>query len=118
MSRKKEAQRTALNDLLWRRVDEILESSGARRSELWKRIQRNKNTYTNWIKRRTMLQICDLEELAEALGVPASDLLRSPDQQDPSSRVPVADNAGEGLDQPITLALELEVSGHSVRLRL
>ncbi len=89
MSRKKSGQRTTLNDLLWQRVDEVLAARGERRSELWKRVQRNKNTYTNWIKRRTVPQISDLEELAEALGVPASDLLTVP-EHNPHQLPPVA----------------------------
>lgn len=118
MSRKKEGQRTALNDLLWRRVDEILENSGERRSELWKRIQRNKNTYTNWTKRRTMLQISDLEELADALGVPASDLLRSQHTNEVRIQLPQSDVEAKSAQQPMTLALELEVSSHGLRIRL
>ena len=114
MSRKKHEQRTTLNDLLWRRVDEILERTGQRRSELWKKMRRNKNTYTNWVKRRTILQISDLEEIAEALGVPASDLLRETDAA--GDRV-VALVSGR-TEPELTVGLELQVSAQGLRIRL
>jgi len=75
MSRKKN-QRTELNDLLWQRVGEILEQQGKRYHQLWKLVHRNKNTYTSWLKKRTMPQISDLQELSEALNVAPADLLQ------------------------------------------
>lgn len=93
MSRKKN-KRTELNDLLWQRVDEVLAQQGKRHHQLWKLVRRNKNTYTSWLKKRTMPQISDLQELSEALNVSPADLLQ------PSAAV-----AGKNPAQAIKLPL-------------
>ena len=75
MSRKKPV-RTALNDLFWSRVSEVLSEQGQQYSDLWTTVIRDKNTYTNWRNKRTIPQISDVEEIASALHVSPADLLR------------------------------------------
>jgi transcriptional regulator with XRE-family HTH domain len=65
-----------LNDLFWQRVSDVLSERGLVYGDLWEKVQRNKNTYTNWRKKRTIPQISDLEEIALALRVAPGDLLR------------------------------------------
>ena len=81
MSRKK-AVRTALNDLFWNRVSEVLSAQGRQYSDLWQTVIRDKNTYSNWRNRRTIPQISDLEEIASALRVSPAELLRPSGGQD------------------------------------
>ena len=74
MSRKKQP-RTALNELLWRRISEVLSDQQRQHRDLWRVGIRDKNTYTNWRKGRTVPSISDLEEIAAALHVSPVDLL-------------------------------------------
>ena len=64
-----------LNDLLWERIGEVLKERGETYAKLWRKVRRDKNTYTNWIRRRTIPKVSDLQQLAEALETPAADLL-------------------------------------------
>ncbi len=81
MSRKKPA-RTALNDLFWTRVSEVLAEHGQQYSDLWRTVIRDKNTYSNWRNKRTIPQISDVEEIASALRVSPADLLKPSAGQD------------------------------------
>ena len=74
MSRKTN-HRTALAELLWRRISEVLSDQGRQFSDLWRVVVRDKNTYTNWRKGRTVPSISDLEEIAAALRVSPAELL-------------------------------------------
>jgi transcriptional regulator with XRE-family HTH domain len=71
--------RTALNDLFWTRVSEVLAGQGRHYRDLWKEVIRDKNTYSNWRNRKTIPQISDVEEIAAALSVSAADLFRLSD---------------------------------------
>jgi len=84
-----------LNDLLWERIAEILRKRGKRLPDLWAKVERDKNTYTNWIRKRTIPKLSDLQELAAALGKAPADLLTPVgDATDPTSELP------EQLDLP------------------
>jgi transcriptional regulator with XRE-family HTH domain len=80
----KEAHSCPLNDLLWERVGEILSKSGQSFPDLWALVKRDKNTYTNWINKRTIPKVSDLQELASALGRTPADLLSWPRHGDES----------------------------------
>jgi len=43
---------------------------------LWEIVSRDKNTYTNWRKGRTIPQISDVEEIAAALNVSPAELFK------------------------------------------
>jgi transcriptional regulator with XRE-family HTH domain len=57
----------------------VLAERGLAYGDLWEKVQRNKNTYTNWRKKRTIPQISDLEEIALALRIAPGELLRPSD---------------------------------------
>jgi len=78
LSRKKNIP-TALNDLLWLRIADVLAEKGLNYSDLRKQVRTNKNTFTGWLKKRTIPQISDLEEIAYVLHVAPEDLLRPSD---------------------------------------
>ena len=63
--------------VFWDRVDEILSSQRRDHQYLRSTVQRNKNTYTSWFKRRSLSRIKDLEDIAAALGVAPAELLIS-----------------------------------------
>lgn len=77
-----------LNDLLWERIGEVLKERGETYAELWRKVRRDKNTYTNWIRRRTIPKVSDLQQLAEALETPAADLLSTLDRVRPGVAAP------------------------------
>ena len=86
MSRKKTGRKglkvahaCPLNDLLWERIGEVLRNRNETLSDLWRRVRRDKNTYTNWVRKRTIPKVSDLQEFAEALDVVAADLVSVPD---------------------------------------
>ncbi len=97
--------RTALNDVFWERVSQVLTERGLRYSHLWDKVIRDKNTYTNWRKKRTVPRISDIEEIAIALDVSPADLLRE-------SRVVGA------LATPEQLVLPFEPGSKGVKLEL
>jgi transcriptional regulator with XRE-family HTH domain len=113
---RKTPSRTALNDLFWNRVSEVLAGQGRQYRDLWKAVVRDKNTYSNWRNRKTIPQISDVEEIAAALNVSAADLFRVSDGQ------PVA-VLGEQLQLPFEpnskgASLELEYTPIGFVLRI
>jgi transcriptional regulator with XRE-family HTH domain len=67
---------SALNNVLWQSISQVLSEQGRQYSDLWDIVVRNKNTHTSWRKQRTVPTISDLEEIAAALRVSPADLLR------------------------------------------
>ena len=115
MSRNKPT-RTALNDLFWHRVTEVLEEQGLQYRDLWQTVVRDKNTYTNWRKRRTVPQLSDIEEIAAALHVSPAELLTA-------SKTGQTARIGEQLQLPFELnsmsaKLELEYTAVGFVLRI
>ncbi len=64
-----------LNETFWIRVKEVLAAQGRDEAYLREKVPRDKNTYTNWFLRHQLKKIKDLEDIAAALGVPASALI-------------------------------------------
>ena len=64
-----------LSEVFWNRVIQVLATQGRDEAYLRETVPRDKNTYTNWFRRRQLKKIKDLEDIAEALGVPASVLI-------------------------------------------
>lgn len=95
-----------LNDLLWQRIGEILRSRGKNFTDLWAEVKRNKNTYTNWIQKRTIPKVSDLQELAAALNVTPAQLL-TPRQ-----------DGTETDEQPGQLELAFGIGRRSVQIEL
>lgn len=93
----KDAHVCPLNDLLWERIGEVLKARDETLPDLWGRVKRDKNTYTNWIRRRTIPKVSDLQELAEALETPAADLLSTQNRKDHAA------GAQEGLSLPFRI---------------
>ena len=115
MSRKKPT-RTALNDLFWSRVSEVLSGQGRQYRDLWQAVVRDKNTYSNWRNRKTIPQLSDIEEIASALNVSPADLL-TPSGGQPTARL------GEQLQLPFEpnsmgAKLELEYTPVGFILRI
>jgi hypothetical protein len=97
---------SALNDLLWERIAEILNERGQKYADLWRLVPRNKNTYTSWTKRRIIPSVADVEELAAALGVQAVELLSPTERLAPSH------------EQPFQLQLPFEPGSKGVKIEL
>jgi transcriptional regulator with XRE-family HTH domain len=72
--------------LLWERISQVLSEQQRQHTDLWQVVIRDKNTYTNWRKGRTVPSISDLEEIAAALHVSPVDLLR-PSQIGPTLQI-------------------------------
>ena len=85
--RLKESYSCPLNDLLWERIGETLRNQHRRFPDLWASVKRDKNTYTNWLKKRTIPKISDLQELAAALGRTPADLLSREDNVQSSGKM-------------------------------
>jgi transcriptional regulator with XRE-family HTH domain len=102
----KVAHACPLNDLLWERIDEVLRNRHETVSDLWRKVKRDKNTYTNWIRRRTIPKVSDLQEFAEALNVKAAELLCVPDA------------AGDATGAPEQLDLPFRIGPKSVQFEV
>src|ERR1700686_4174686 len=70
-----------LNELFWDQVRKTLANQGRDEDYIRQTVPRNKNTYTNWFLRNRLSRIKDLEDIAEALGVPPSELVSTNGQQ-------------------------------------
>jgi hypothetical protein len=102
---RKQPQDCGLNNVFWERVSASLRSQGRDLPDLWKTLGRNKNTYTNWIRKRTIPKLSDVQEVATALGLWASELLRLP-----------SEGGADGL--PISDQLELPFAVESKCVRM
>ena len=97
---------SALNDVLWQRISEELAQRNLHFRDLWSKLDRDKNTFTNWKHKKTIPQISDLEELAYALGVHPAELLRP-------------NRGGEKLQSmPEQLALQFEPGSKNARIEV
>jgi hypothetical protein len=66
------------NSLVWQNIDRLLLSRGIGKVELKRIVRRNKNTYTNWfMEPRPILKISDVDEIAAALDIAPSELLKT-----------------------------------------
>jgi hypothetical protein len=66
-----------LNFAVWQNIDRILASKGILRTDFKRIVGRNKNTYTNWFNEpRPILKITDLHDIANALEVTPTELLK------------------------------------------
>jgi ribosome-binding protein aMBF1 (putative translation factor) len=107
---------SALNDLLWQRISEVLEEKGLQYVDLWRKLPLNKNTRTAWKNKRTIPDLADLEQLAHSLGVQHLDLLRSSSDRTASS-------SAEKLELPFEpgskgVKIEVQATSGSLVLRL
>jgi hypothetical protein len=85
-----------LNEIFWLRVKKMLELQGRDEAYLREKVPRDKNTYTNWFLRHQLKKIKDLEDIADALGVPASLLIATDDKPQPGVerlRLPIRGSA-------------------------
>lgn len=89
------------------RIGEILRKQRKSFPDLWAMVERDKNTYTNWIRKRTIPKLSDLQELAAALGTTPAVLLSPPSA--------VADRADELPEQ---MEFAFEMGGKSVQFEV
>lgn len=89
------------------RIGEILRKQRKSFPDLWAKVERDKNTYTNWIRKRTIPKLSDLQELAAALGTTPAVLLSPPGEV-----------GGRAEEQPEQLEFAFGMGGKSVQLEV
>lgn len=68
-----------LNNVAWGHIDRLMTEKRISKADLKLLVHRNKNTYTNWFSDpRPALKLDDVAEIAAALEVDPSELLREP----------------------------------------
>lgn len=103
-----------LNEIFWSRVKELLAAQGRDEAFLRQTVLRDKNTYTNWFLRHQLKKIKDLEDIANALGVPASVLITT----DGASAHPVDDfRLPFDTTASRTVSIEIECSNTGLVVR-
>lgn len=98
----------SLQHNLWTRIEEVLEAKELSIDDLRSKIERNKNTFTNW-KTKPNIRVSDIEVIAAALEVHPDELFRR-NGQPPQLELP--------LEQGQRIAVvELECRGSQIVLR-
>ena len=114
-----------LIDIFWEHVDRKISSKPKGRKELQRELRRiskgrNKNTYTNWFKEtergpRPNIRLSDIEDVAAALDVPASDLIAPVAARVGSSALQLELPFGPGIRR---ISLEVDATDSALNLRI
>jgi len=106
----------ALNELVWRRVVEVLAGRNLDLRYLKRAVHRNKNTYTSWGKTpRPMLKLSDIEEFAEALGIGPAELVSQPNGTLPGSDRQLLLPFGGPREHAVDVEVECTAEGILIR---